>query len=131
MDWTLELHGSEVLSTEADDERQLRLRFSAALVRPTQGTSLDDEAYVKGVDLLFTQATWTGELALCVGALSDSAVAIGHQGAVLRHLALGFSATGRIRAEFNFRSGTTLAVSAGSVRCLPPDDPRFVPSYAC
>ncbi len=128
MDWTLDFHGSEVQWAKVADQ-QLRLRFSAALVRPGSGTAQLDEAYVKGVELLFSRANWTGELALCVGALSGSTLAV--NGALLRRIALVFKATGGVRAEFAFSSGATLAVSAESVQCTAPPDPRFVASYAC
>lgn len=128
MDWTLELHGSEVQLTDTTDQH-LRLLFSAALVRQGTRAFHAEEGHVKGVVLRFEQATWTGELPLCIGALSDSAVTV--DGVVHRHLPVGWSASGGISAEFNFRSGTTLTVSARTVHCQNPDDPRFVTSYAC
>jgi hypothetical protein len=128
MDWTLELHGSEVQLTETADQ-QVRLRFSAALVRQGAGTFNAEEGHVKGVELRFDQASWKGELPLCIGALSDSSVMV--NGVRHRQLPLGWSASGIISAEFSFRSGTTLVVSAQAVQCQAPDDPCFVTSYAC
>lgn len=128
MDWTLELQGSEVQFTEVLGEH-LCLRFSAALVRQGPSAFHAEVGHVKGVELRFTHATWAGELALCAGALSDSTVTVA--GVARRELPVGWSAPGGIQAEFNFRSGTTLTVSAQAVHCQAPPDPHFQPSYAC
>lgn len=130
MDWTLELDGSEVQRTELEDG-QLCLRFSAALVRQGHGAA-GEEGHIKGLELRFGQVSLAGDepdWALCMGALSGSILTI--RGAPHRHIALPFNSTGDVRAELNFRSGTTLLLSATSVQCLMPQDPRFQTSYAC
>lgn len=130
MDWTLELDGSEVQRTELKDG-QLWLRFSAALVRKGRGAAVE-EGHVKDLELRFGHVTLAGlgpDWSLCMGALSDCT--LNFNGALQRHIALPFEATGDVRAEFNFRSGTTLLLSATSVQCLLPEDPSFQTSYAC
>lgn len=128
MDWALELQGSEVQFTEVLGEH-LCLRFSAALVRQGSNALHAEVGHVKGVELRLVQAMWIGELALCTGALSDSLVIV--DGVVRRELPVGWSAHGDIQAELNFRSGTTLTVSAQAVHCEAPADPHFQTSYAC
>ncbi|MDO9002111.1 MAG: hypothetical protein Q7V20_01515 [Aquabacterium sp.] len=129
MDWTLELQSSEVQLTDTADQ-QVCLCFSAALVRQGEADTFHaEEGHVKGVVLRFDQVTWTGDVPLCIGALSDSFVMV--DGVLHRHLPVGWSASGTINAEFNFRSGTTLTVLAQAVHCQAPDDPLFVTSYAC
>ncbi|MBA4109961.1 MAG: hypothetical protein C0487_10260 [Leptothrix sp. (in: Bacteria)] len=128
MDWTLELQGSEVQFTEVRGEH-LCLRFSAALVRQGRSAFHAEVGHVKGVELRFVQATWAGELVLCAGALSDSAVTVA--GVPHRELLVGWSALGDIQAELNFRSGATLTISAQAVHCQAPADPQFQTSYAC
>lgn len=128
MDWTLEFHGSEVQWTEVTDG-QACLRFSAAAVRQRVDGALE-EGHVKGLELRFSGVTAAaGDPALCLGALSDSLLTI--NGVRHRHIPVPFEALGDVRAEFNFKSGTTLALSAGAVHGLPPAAPHFQTSYAC
>lgn len=129
-DWTLELHGSEVQWTELDDG-QLRLRLSAALVHRRTKQAPEEEGHVKGLELRFTCAqVIEADLAACLGALSASTVVV--DGVRHRRLPLPFDAAGDIRAELDFKSGTTLILSARSVHCAAPEDgTAFRPAYAC
>jgi hypothetical protein len=131
LNWTLELQGSEVQWAEALEEGLLRLRFSAAavVVRQPAGAA-SEEGHVKGLELQFDQAVVTGgDPRDCIGALSDCSLHI--DGVPQRHIPLPFEATGGVLAEFNFRSGSRLTLSARAVHCLPPADARFQTSYAC
>jgi hypothetical protein len=128
MNWTLELQGSEVQWAKLSSG-QLCLHLSAAAVRRGHGSEAED-GHVKGLALRFSAVTLIeGDPADCMGALSDSIVHI--QGVRHRHLALPCDATGDVRAEFLFRSGSSLVLRATALQCLPPAGARFLPSYAC
>ncbi|RZL00598.1 MAG: hypothetical protein EOP36_15125 [Rubrivivax sp.] len=128
MDWTFEFQGSEVQWTEVSGG-QVCLRFSAAAVRQGLGAALED-GHVKGLELRFTQAVLTGgDQPLCMGALSNSTLTI--DGVAHRHIPVPFTASGEVRAELHFRSGTILSLSSTGVQCLPPAAPHFQVSYAC
>jgi len=128
MNLTLELQGSEVQWARSHGD-EVRLRFSAAAVRQGQGMAIE-EGHVKGLELHFDHAMGLdGDLAWCMGALSDSTLHV--DGLPHRGMPLPFQATGDVRAELNFRSGATLRVSARAVHCVPPADACFHTSYAC
>lgn len=128
VDWSLELHGSEVHWTRWL-EGELRLRFSAAVVRQGVGRAME-EGHVKGLELCFPEATWvSGDAALCLGALGACSLSL--HGMPHQHITLPLQFEGEVQAEFTFRSGTTLVLSARGAKCLPPLDARFQTSYAC
>lgn len=131
MSWTLTFDGSEVQASEALPGR-LRLRLSAASVhRHTGPSKADVEAgFLKPVDVLFLQARWTGDLPVCMGALSEGVLRTA-QGASHTRIDLPGSVAGPIQAEFTFRSGAVLAIQAASVEAACPGEAHFMPSYAC
>lgn len=131
MNWTLVFDGSEVQASEGLDGH-LRLRLSAASVhRSTGRLKTDVEAgYLKPVTLLFSSASWTGDLPLCMGALAEGAVRTA-QSSPHAHIALPGLMAGPLQAEFSFRSGAVLSIQASSLEAICPDGARFMPSYAC
>jgi hypothetical protein len=130
MDWTLEFQGSEVQLTEGLGP-QLRLVLSAASVHRAIGplTSDVERGYLKSVEVVFSDTSWVGELPLCMGTLADGSIVIGD--ARLAQVPLPFSASTPVSAEFSFRSGAVLRVTALAVHCGCPGEPRFIESYAC
>ena len=131
MSWTLTFDGSEVQSSE-DLGGQLRLRLSAASVhRSTGPLKTDVEAgYIKPVVLLFSGASWTGDLPGCLGALSGGVLTVGVTS--LQHMVLPSTVAGPLQADFTFRSGDVLRIQAASLDAACPDgEARFMPSYAC
>lgn len=132
MSWSLTFDGSEVQASEALPEGSLRLRLSAASVHRAHGPSMKDgeTGFLKPVDLLFLQAHWTGDLPLCMGALSEGVLRMA-QGTSRARVALPGSVAGPLHAEFTFRSGAVLAIQAASFEAACPDEAHFMPSYAC
>jgi hypothetical protein len=108
MSWTLTFDGSEVQGTEGVDG-QLRLRLSAACVAGWQDAQAAS-GYLKPAELVFTGASWQGDLALCMGALSGGVLSAPGAGP---------------------RQQVPLPWSAVSVDCRCPDGAQFVESYAC
>jgi hypothetical protein len=128
MNWTLTFDGSEVQGTEGMDGH-LRLLLSAACVEGWQDAQAAS-GYLKPAELVFTGASWQGDLALCMGALSGGVLSAPGAGP-RKQVPLPWSARGPVQAEFTFRSGAVLCVSAVSVDCRCPDGAQFVESYAC
>lgn len=131
MNWTLVFDGSEVQASEGLGGH-LRLHLSAASVHRSTGPSKTDveAGYLKPVTLLFSGARWTGDLPLCMGALSEGVVRTA-PGSPHAHIALPGLMAGPLQAEFNFRSGAVLTIQASSLEAICPDEARFMPSYAC
>lgn len=118
-----ELADSELLSVAPAGERRLRLLFSAARAEQ-DGVP----GFLAGVEMLFAEAVWCGDLAACVGALAGGELDLAGQ--PLRRVPLPLAA-GPVSAEIRFKAGAVLSVHARSLACSSPDGARFVESFAC
>ena len=121
---------SEVRGVEAQGDG-LRIDFSAAQAWPVHdGQVLRSEAgYARAVALLFVGARWDGDLADCIGRLSEGRLQI--DGRWQSQLALPSAVDGPVQAELRFGNGTPLVVTAQGLRCDWIAGPDFAESYAC
>ncbi len=119
-----ELADSELLSVAPAGDRRLRLLLSAARAEH-EGVP----GFLGGVEMLFGEAVWSGDLAACVGALAGGELDLAGQ--PLRRVPLPLAAAGPVAAEIRFKAGALLSVRAGSLACASPDGSRFVESFAC
>jgi hypothetical protein len=130
MTLTLRFHDSEVRAVHATDDH-LSVQFSAASVGRSAG--LPDtpfaEGHVPNLDLLLTQATWSGALNDAVGRLSAGALAV--DGVRVAPVPLPCVRTGSVAVELNFANGTVLSIAANSVEIRFLGEPRFFESHAC
>lgn len=123
-----EFYSSEIERVEVDGAT-LRVHFSAAHLHRGEGPGATTPGYAGQFDMVFEQAVWDGEPALCIGGLADGDLTL--DGVRRSRLALPLDASGDVQAHFRLISGTMLAVRAARVRCATPDPERFVASYAC
>jgi hypothetical protein len=129
MNESLELHDSTVSMVRAVGG-DLIVSFSEAYVHRSfsvPGVSAG-EGFVQPAELVFSLASWSGELSDALGDISDGHVSIGEQQLFL--LPLPFASPSAVTAELVFASGALLKVSASSAVCRATGAARFVESYS-
>lgn len=125
--YALHLHDSELLWARANPaEGTLALRLAAAHVR-----RLDDGlwGYLPGLELLFHQARWHGDLADALGRIAHGHLRLG-EGARLSHWPLPSRFDGGLSAELVLGRGGSLHIQATLLDCPSPAG-HFTPSLAC
>jgi len=129
MNQSLELHDSTVSIVHVLGG-DLIISFSDAYVHRSFGEPgiSAGEGYVQPAELIFSLASWSGELCDARGTISDGHVSIAGQHLSL--LPLPFTSRSAVTAELAFASGALLKVSASSVVCKANGAARFVESYS-
>jgi len=102
----------------------LCVAFSAAQVQRDGETG-----YLQGLEWVFDDAIWSGELNAAFGRLREAHVWLG--GARTACLTLPGPWTGPVRAELQFGNGTLVAVQAAALHCRNAGQARFQLSLAC
>lgn len=123
-DLMLDLADSEVAaisSTGAD----LVLVFSAAAVQRADGV----HGFLAAVSMTFRSAGCTGNLARCIGKLSDGSLTGVDVPRGL--LPLPFATSNTVHAQLQFANGAALDVHAAGMECRITGEERFTESYAC
>ena len=127
MSLSLQFHDSEVRQAQTAGA-DLSVAFSAASVRSSDRQNGID-GYVLNLEMLLTQATWTGARADGVGRLSTGALSI--DGVPLSPVPLPLARAGKVALTLTFANGTLLSIAARSVLIRFSGEPRWVESYAC
>ncbi len=130
MNATLEFHDSEVCNVELN-ANSLTVVFSAAHVHRPDGQSGGDAiaGYVQSLEMKFSDATWIGPVAECMGRLSAGKVVA--NGVARSRLELPSAFTGNVSAELQFSNGSQLSITATALECHLTGEAKFVEAFRC
>src|SRR6267142_3827371 len=117
MNTALEFHDSRVQSIQADDDRGVSLHFSGAYIHKSMGQPGVDSGtgHIQAARVSFSGTHLGGDLAKCVGPLSDGIISVnGHS---LSLLPVPYLFLGPVAAEFTFQNGASIRIDASAVEC--------------
>jgi hypothetical protein len=105
------------------------LNFSEAYIHRSEGQPGVDSGsgHIQAAKFSVGEAHFDGNLAECVGELSDGFITIA--GTDLSLLPIPFSTSEPVKASFVFKNGSTLRVDGKSVECFSFGPSRFVEQY--
>jgi hypothetical protein len=129
MNAALEFHDSHVETIQADADRSVSLHFSGAYIHTSVGQPGIDlgTGHSQQARLSFSEARFAGDLAQCVGALSNGALmANGHS---MSLLPVPYSFRGPVTAEFTFQNGVSIRIDASAVECTVFGPTEFVEAF--
>jgi hypothetical protein len=117
MNTALEFHDSEVQSIQADDDGGVSLHFSGAYIHKSVGQPGVDSGtgHIQAAKVSFSEAHFAGDLAECVGPLSDGSISV--NGRSLSLFPIPYSFPGPVAAEFTFQNGASIKIDANAVEC--------------
>ncbi len=129
MNAALEFHDSHVQSIQADDDGGVTLHFSEAYIHSSVGQPGVDSGtgHIQAASVSFSEAHLGGDLAECVGSLSDGVILInGHS---LSLLPVPYSFRGSVAANFTFQNGASVKIDASAVECCVFGPSEFVETF--
>jgi hypothetical protein len=130
MNAALEFHDSCVQSIHTDDHGDVSLNFSEAYIHKSVGQPGVDSGtgHFQAATVSFSQAHLGGDLAECVGPLSDGTILVnGHS---LSLLPVPYSFRGPVvAANFTFQNGAFVKIDASAVECCVFGPSEFVETF--
>jgi hypothetical protein len=129
MNAALEFHDSHVESIQADDDGSVSLHFSEAYIHKSVGQPGVDSGtgHIQAARVSFSEAHFDGDLAECVGPLSDGIILVsGHS---LSLLPVPYSFRGPVAANFTFQNGASVKIDASAVECCVFGPAAFVETF--
>ena len=129
MNAALEFHDSYVQIIQPDNAGGVSLHFSEAYIHKSVGQPGVDSGtgHVQAARVSFSEARLVGDLAECVGALSDGIILVnGHS---LSLLPVPYSFRGLVAANFTFQNGASVKIDAITVECCVFGACEFVETF--
>ena len=129
MNTALEFHDSRVQSIQTDGIGGLSLNFSGAYIHKSVGQpGVDPGAgHKQAAKVSFSEAKARGNLAECIGPLSDGCISV--DGRFLSLLPVPYSFRGPVAAEFTFQNGASIVIDANGVECTAFGSSEFVETF--
>ena len=126
----IEFHDSEVASV-LQDESELRVTFSAAVVHGSSGVPGSDDGIVvmQAVELVLRGVVGMVQTDGCIGKLSDGHVEV--HGTRQSLLSVPSSQTGLVRIDLTFANGSTLEAEGRVLEISRHGEPRFLEVFRC